>query len=113
MAALAFALRASDLTASHFLSTESSASWYRHQPRPPRWRRQPAVRCAAVAELCKQRFSCTPEEARVVEEKLPAEPWFDLTTANSRCDALQDRLSLSDLELQNVVMARPAVLGLS
>ena len=78
---------------------------------PPR--RLPVVQCAAVAELCKQRFGCAPGEARLVEEKLPAAPWFNLATANSRCDSLKDRLRLSEASLQAVVMARPAVLGLS
>ena len=48
-----------------------------------------------------------------MEEKLPAAPWFDLPTANSRCDSLKHRLRLSEADLQTVVMARPAVLGLS
>ena len=48
-----------------------------------------------------------------MEEKLPAAPWFDLPTANSRCDLLKHRLRLSEADLQTVVMARPAVLGLS
>ena len=54
---------------------------------PPR--RLPVVQCAAVAELCKQRFGCAPGEARLVEEKLPAAPWFNLATANSRCDSVR------------------------
>ena len=70
------------------------------------------VRCGATAELCEQRFGLAAADALRVEQKLP-EDGVTLSAARQRCDALQAKLSLSDVQLMKVVTKFPSVLAIS